>query len=71
MPTEVRLDSQLLNLVVSELREMPGLAVTLPQACRLFGCDEATARRVAEVLVEQGVLRWAKDQRLMCASGEV
>ena len=60
MATEERLDSHLLNLIVSEFREMPGLAVTLPQACRLFGCDEASARRVAEVLVHQGVLRWRR-----------
>lgn len=44
---------------------MPGLALTLDQARRLWGCDAATCGRVADLLVERRALRWSDDHRLM------
>lgn len=64
------LDPALVERVLSEYREMPGLALTLNQACRLWGCDVATGRRVAELLVERRVLRWLGDRRLVRVGGE-
>jgi hypothetical protein len=41
----------------AEYREMPGLSLTLPQACRFWQIDEPTCARILETLVDQGVLR--------------
>lgn len=56
-------DARLVERVQGEYQEMPGLALTIEQACRLWGCDEPAARRVAAVFVEAGVLRWTHDGR--------
>lgn len=64
------LDPLLIERVLSEYREMPGLALTLGQACRLWGCDVATGCRLAELLVERRLLRWSDDHRLVCVGGE-
>lgn len=37
--------------VVNEFREMPGLLLTLPQACRLFDLPEAACTRVFSELM--------------------
>ena len=65
--TDERLDRPLIERVLSEYREMPGLALTLDQARRLWGCDAATCRRVADALVGRHALRWSHDHRLMRA----
>jgi hypothetical protein len=65
-----RLDAPLIERILSEYREMPGLALTLDQARRLWGCDAATCRRVADWLVERRALRWLHDHRLMRAGEE-
>jgi len=62
-------DTALITRVLGEYREMPGLALTLNQACRLWGCDEGTCRAVVELLVAQGVLRWSRDGRLVRGTG--
>lgn len=41
----------------SEFREMPGLRLTLGQACRLFGLDPADGAEAMQSLVDAGVLR--------------
>ena len=64
------LDPLLIERVLSEYREMPGLALTLGQACRLWGCDVATGCRLAELLVERRLLRWSGDHRLVRVGGE-
>jgi hypothetical protein len=46
---------------------MLGLALTVGQAQRLWGCDAATCRRIADLLVERRVLRWSREHRLMRA----
>ena len=43
--------------VWSEYLEMPGLRLTLEQACRLWGLDAATATLILQDLVDAAVLR--------------
>lgn len=59
------IDARLVDRVLGEYREMPGLALTIEQARRLWGCDAVTCQRIAEVLVERHVLRWSRDRRLI------
>jgi hypothetical protein len=63
-----RTDVGLVERVLSEYREMPGLALTLDQARRLWGCDDDTCRRLADSLVNRHVLRWSRDGRLVRAN---
>jgi hypothetical protein len=44
--------------VLAEFEEMPGMALTVPQASRLFGLDDAACRNVVERLVAVSYLRW-------------
>ena len=60
-------DAGLIERVLGEYREMPGLALTVEQAQRLWGCDAVTCRRIADLLVERRVLRWSREHRLMRA----
>jgi hypothetical protein len=61
------LDARVVERVLGEYREMPGLALTVEQACRLWGCDAVTCQRIVDVLVERHVLRWSRDGRLIRA----
>jgi hypothetical protein len=54
-------DTALIERILGEYREMPGLALTVDQAQRLWGCDAVTCRRIADVLVERRVLRWSRE----------
>ena len=47
----------LLDRVVGEYNEMPGMCVTRPQAQRLWGLDSTTCELVLMTLVERGILR--------------
>ena len=60
-------DARLVDRVLGEYREMPGLALTIEQARRLWGCDAVTCQRIVDVLVERHVLRWSRDGRLIRA----
>ena len=51
---------RLVSRVRSEFNEMPGLQLTLPQAARLWGLDQAASRQVIDVLVEGSFLRWTQ-----------
>ena len=62
------IDARLVERVLGEYREMPGLALTIEQARRLWGCDAVTCQRIVDVLVERHVLRWSRDGRLIRAS---
>jgi len=42
--------------VRDDFRELPGLRLSLSQACRLWGANAATCRDVLEGLVREGVL---------------
>ena len=57
--------SLLIERVLGEYREMPGLALTLVQAQRLWGMEAAMARQVIEALVSSGALQWSRDGRLI------
>lgn len=61
------IDVALLERVLGEYREMPGLALTIEQARGLWGCDVITCRRIAELLVDRHVLRWSREGRLVRA----
>ena len=49
--------SDVLERVVGEYNEMPGMCVTPPQAQRLWGLDSETCAVVLMTLVERGILR--------------
>jgi hypothetical protein len=53
--------SELVALILGTYTEMPGLALTLPQAARLFGLRESTCLVVLEDLVRDGRLRRSSD----------
>ena len=59
-PAAERRDAQnrerIVRRVVSEYQQMPGLRLTLLQACRLFGLDQAACERVMSGLVSIGFL---------------
>lgn len=50
-------DIDLLGLVKSEYREIPGLTLTLPQAKRLWQLDDATSDAIFTTLVDAHFLR--------------
>jgi hypothetical protein len=50
------IDRHLYARISAEFEEMPGLRLTLPQAARLFGLDDASCRRIMTTLVDNGVL---------------
>lgn len=50
-------DSRLSRLVCGEYNEMPGLQLTIAQACRLWNTDLDTGLQVLDVLVDRGFLR--------------
>ena len=58
-------DTALIERILGEFREMPGLALTLGQACRLGGCGGMTCRIAVDLLVARGVLHWSRDGRLV------
>ena len=61
------IDARLVDRVLGEYREMPGLALTIEQARRLWGCDAVTCQRIVDVLIERHVLRWSRDRHLIRA----
>jgi hypothetical protein len=65
--TDDGIDARLIERVLGEYREMPGLALTIDQAHRLWGCDAPLCRRIADVLVGRRMLRWSRDGYLVRA----
>ena len=61
----------LIERILGEYREMPGLALTIAQAQRLWGCDAVTCHRVVDELVGRHLLRWSQEQRLVRADLEL
>ena len=43
--------------ITAEFREMPGLVLTVRQASRLLGLDEAACERILASLADEGLLR--------------
>lgn len=56
--------------VRGEYREMPGLRLTLAQACRLWQLDAATCELVLQTLLEENVLARTKDGAFAARSAE-
>lgn len=54
-------DDRLLAHIRSEYDEMPGLRLTIPQACRLWQLDDTTCRAVLERLVVERFLYRTRD----------
>jgi len=54
-----RITDQMLRRIRSEYLEMPGLCLTLKQAQRLWGLNEATCREAMQLLVDTKFLCWA------------
>ena len=66
-PRLTSIEASLIERVLGEYRQMPGLALTIEQARRLWRCDAVTCQRIVDVLVERHVLRWSRDRRLIRA----
>jgi hypothetical protein len=64
-------DARLLSLVCGEFLEMPGLQLTLAQACRLWNLDSATGAAALETLVNGGFLRRSGACYLRAGSGRL
>ena len=47
---------ELVGLIRGEYREMPGLALTCPQVCRMFRLDPPTCDAVMDGFVTEGLL---------------
>lgn len=62
---EYSVDADLIERILGEYREMPGLALTLEQAQRLWCCDRAVCQRAVGLLVERRVLAWSCDGLLV------
>lgn len=63
-------DASLAGRIAAEYREMPGMALTLGQAARLWCLDQVRAAQVLEHLEKEGVLRQnASGRYLLRASG--
>ena len=52
MPVQTAIEDALMQRVRSEFLEMPGLQLSVPQACRLWGLDATTCGVVMEQLVQ-------------------
>ena len=48
--------NELVGRIRSEFLEMPGLRLTVPQACRLWHVDLSTCEMVFEQLIREGFL---------------
>jgi hypothetical protein len=42
-------EADLIARIRGEFREMPGLSLTIKQACRLWRCDAVTCRHVTDI----------------------
>jgi hypothetical protein len=57
----MRSEQTLLARIRGEYREMPGLRLTLPQACRLWQLDHERCLGLLEQLVNEGTLHRRSD----------
>lgn len=62
-------DDRLLRRVHGEFMEMPGLRLTLAQACRLWNVDAATSLDVLNHLVDDQFLRVSGPHYVRAAAG--
>jgi hypothetical protein len=69
--TDVRAERDLWVRVCGEYNEMPGLQLTLEQACRLWNTNPATGRRVLDSLVASSFLRLRGRHYVRADSGRI
>lgn len=50
-------DADLVRRVRAEFSEMPGLRLTFPQACRLWGVDRLTCEALVAALLDADIVR--------------
>ena len=62
-------DTALLQRVHGEYMEMPGLRLTLAQACRLWNADATTSQGVLNQLVDEQFLRVSGTHYVRAAAG--
>jgi hypothetical protein len=62
-------DTRLLQRVHGEYMEMPGLRLTVAQACRLWNVDPATSLDVLNQLVDDQFLRLSGPHYVRAAAG--
>lgn len=60
-------EAGLLARIRGEFREMPGLSLTIEQACRLWSCEAVTCRHAIDMLVAAGQLQWSCHGRVIRA----
>jgi hypothetical protein len=63
LPARLQCSAELLNRIRGEFHEMPGLSLTLAQACRLFGLCEAECAHALQELTSAGLLCRRHDGR--------
>jgi hypothetical protein len=56
IPVLTKADTALESRIRAEFSEMPGLKLTLPQACRLFNVERIQCERVLDALTCDGEL---------------
>jgi hypothetical protein len=62
-------DDRLRQRVFGEYMEMPGLRLTVAQACRLWNVDSVTGRQVLNTLVDEQFLRLSGPHYVRAATG--
>lgn len=69
-PVHVVGDARLLQRVHGEYMEMPGLRLTVAQACRLWNVDAGTGRDILNRLVDEQFLRLSGPHYVRAAAGQ-
>ena len=62
-------DRALCTRIIGEFLEMPGLNVTIPQACRLWSIGRPQCVRILDTLIASGFLRRSGDGYVRAATG--
>ena len=68
-PFNAASDPRLLQRIHGEYMEMPGLRLTIAQACRLWNVDAATSLDVLNRLVDEQFLRLSGPHYVRAAAG--
>jgi len=61
----------LVTLVQQDYLEMPGLALTLPQAARLWNATQDECSSVIDAMVRSGFLRWTANGKIVRSGGDL
>jgi hypothetical protein len=62
-------DRALCTRIIGEYLEMPGLNVTIPQACRLWAIDRSRCAHLLDTLLASGFLRKSGESYLRADVG--